>query len=100
MCQTPEFGQVPNQTSLPRFHPSPTYVVLRLDPAAAEWLAAARGRGFEAPDPIRALLAGRSRVEIGRDEAEHALAWAAQLPGWDEDRRPPLLIHTPGEVFA
>jgi hypothetical protein len=83
-----------------RFVSASTYVVLRLDPAAAEWLSAARLRGFEAPDAIRALLAGRSRVELGREEAEQALAWAARLPGWDADGRPPLVIHTPGDVFA
>jgi hypothetical protein len=85
---------------MPRFAATSSYVVLRLDPAAVVWLAAARRRGVEAPDPIRALLAGRSRVELGRDEAERALLWAAQLPGWDEDRRPPLFIHTPGELLV
>jgi hypothetical protein len=92
-------GSKPNPP-LPRFVPSSPYVVLRLDPSAGAWLAAARLRGFEAPDPIRALLAGRSRVEVGRDEAELALAWAARLPGWNDDARPPLFIHTPGEILV
>jgi hypothetical protein len=65
-----------------------------------EWLAAARRRGIEAPDPIRALVAGRSRVEVGHEEAERALQWAAQLPGWHEDRRPPLFVYTPGEMLV
>jgi hypothetical protein len=85
---------------VPRFAPASAYVVLRVDPSARAWLAAARVRSFEAPDPIRALLAGRSRVEVSRDEAERALAWAARLPGWSDDARPPLFIHTPGEILV
>jgi len=85
---------------LPRFATTSSYVVLRLDPAAAEWVAAARRRGFEAPDPVRALLTGRSRTEVGRAEADWALEWAAQLPGWHDERRPPLFVHTPGELLV
>jgi hypothetical protein len=83
---------------MPRFLSS-SYVVLRVDPTADEWRAAARRRVLDAPDAIRVLLAGRSRVEVGRLEAERALEWAAQVPGWREDRRPPLFIHTPGELL-
>jgi hypothetical protein len=75
-------------------------VVLRVDPGADEWLEAARRRAFDAPGPIHALLAGRSRVEVGPAEAERALAWAAQLPGWREDGRPPLFAYTPGELLV
>jgi hypothetical protein len=85
---------------LPRFRTTSSYVVLRLDRDADEWLAAARARAAEAPAPIRALLAGRLRVELGHAEAELALLWASRLPGWDEDRRPPLLLHTPGEILV
>jgi hypothetical protein len=85
---------------MPRFATASPHVVLRLDPAAAEWRAAARRRGFDAPEPIRALLAGRSRIEVGPAEADRALEWAAQLPGWSEDRRPPLFVHTPGELLV
>ena len=77
-----------------------TYVVLRLDPGADEWLAAARAHAAEAPDPARALLAGRSRVELGHAEAELALLWASRLPGWDENGRAPLFLYTPGEILA
>jgi hypothetical protein len=74
--------------------------VLRLDPAAHEWLDSARRRALDAPDPIRALLSGRSRVELGPAEAERALAWAAQLPGWHQDGRPALFIYMPGELLV
>ena len=74
--------------------------MLRLDPTAHEWLRAARGRAVDAPDAIRALLADRSRVEVGADEAERALEWAARLPGWREDGRPPLFAYAPGEILA
>ena len=72
--------------------------MLRIDPAAGEWLAAARAGSRDAPGSIRTLLAGRSRVEVDPAEAERALAWAAQLPGWHEDGRPPLFVYTPGEL--
>ena len=82
---------------LSRFQTASPHLVLRIDPAAGEWLAAARDGSRDAPDSMRALLAGRSRVEVEPAEAERALAWAAQLPGWNEDGRQPLFVHTPGE---
>jgi hypothetical protein len=85
---------------MPRFQPTASYVVLRLDPGADEWLAAARARAAEAPDSVRALLAGRSRVEVGHAEAEHALLWASRLPGWKQDARPPLFRYSPGELLV
>jgi hypothetical protein len=83
-----------------RFKTAPSYVVLRLDRDAHEWLAAARLQAFDAPDSIRALLAGRTRLEVDVAESERALAWAATVPGWNQDPRPPLLSYTPGETFA
>jgi hypothetical protein len=83
-----------------KFEPTPSYRVLRLDPTAREWLEAARGQTVDPPDAIRALLAGRSRVEVGPGEAERALQWAAQLAGWREDARPPLFVYAPGELVA
>jgi hypothetical protein len=76
---------------MPRFDTTPSYVVLRLDRDAHEWLAAARLRTLDAPGSIRTLLAGRSRVEVDFVESERALAWASRLPGWNEDRRPPAM---------
>ena len=80
-----------------RFGTAPTYIALRLDPDAQEWLAAARLRAFEAPDSVRTLLAGRSRVEVDSAESERALAWAEQLRGWSDDGRPPLVRYSPGD---
>ena len=68
-------------------------VVLRIDAGAAGWLDAARGREREAPDAVRPLLRGRKRVELAPDEAEQALSWARTVPGWDDDRRPPLFVY-------
>jgi hypothetical protein len=73
--------------------------VLRVDAGSDEWLAAARVRASAAPDSIRALLAGRSRVEVEQVEARRAILWASQLPGWDEHGRPPLFVHSPGETI-
>jgi hypothetical protein len=99
VCQTAD--SVPFQTNSPldRFKIASSYVVLRLDPAAHEWLESAR-RADDAPDPVRGLLTGRSRVEVGLAEAERALAWAAQLPGWRQDGRPALVLYTPGEMLV
>ena len=95
-----QFGRIPNQLlRLNRFETASPYLVLRLDPAAGEWLAAARRSAHDAPDALRALLAGRSRVEVDPVEAERALAWAALVPGWHEDGRPPLFVYTPGEII-
>ena len=77
----------------------PPFVVLRRDPAAQDWLAAARLRALDAPAPMRSLLAGRTRVEITPAEARAALDWAARIPGWDDDARPPLFVHTPVDLF-
>ena len=85
---------------MPRLDTAPSYVVLRIDPAAGDWARAARARGRLAPDPIRTLLSGRSRVEVALEEAKHALDWAATVPGWNDDRRPPLFVYTPGATFV
>ena len=84
---------------MPRFDTDASYVVLRIDRAADEWIEAARTRLRTAPDPIRALLTGRSRVEVPPAEAESALQWASRLPGWDDDQRPALYVHTPGAAL-
>lgn len=74
--------------------------MLRLDPAAHEWLQSARRATLDAPDSVRALLTDRSRVEVGLAEAERALVWAAQLPGWHQDGRTALFVYTPGEMLV
>jgi hypothetical protein len=72
-----------------------SYYALRVcpDAAASPWWASARHAGSTAPRAIRAILAGRSRVELTADEAEHVLAWARELPGWDDDSLAPLRVY-------
>jgi hypothetical protein len=45
-----------------------------------------------APPAIRAILAGRSRVELTAAEAARAIAWASGLPGWDGASLTPLWV--------
>ena len=68
--------------------------MLRVDPAAAEWLAALRDR-HDAPEALRGLLRGRSRVELSHAEAEAALRWVS-ASGWEDEERPPLFIYDGG----
>jgi hypothetical protein len=68
--------------------------------AADEWLESARRRALDAPDAVRVLLTGRSRVDVGLAEAERAQAWAAQLPGWQQNGRPVLFVYTPGAMLV
>jgi hypothetical protein len=89
-----------NKQQLTGFTHTSSIVVLRRDPTAREWLAAARHRASDAPSAIRALLAGRTRLEVTTAEAEQALAWAKQLPGWNDDARPALFIYSPGDVLV
>ena len=72
-----------------------SYYALRVcpDAAASPWWASARDAGSTAPPAIRAILAGRSRVELTAAEAENVLAWARTLPGWDDDSLAPLRIY-------
>jgi hypothetical protein len=71
-----------------------SYYALRVSPRAKVdgWWAAARRRS-DAPRAIRALLAGRSRIEVSRNEAAHALAWAEGVDGWEGADPKPLLVY-------
>ncbi len=73
----------------------PSYYALRVCPEAdaARWWEAARARARDAPAPIRALLTGRTRVEVSAGEALTALAWARALDEWDDDRLPPVWVY-------
>ena len=62
---------------------------------ASTWWSAAR-KSDGAPHPVAALLSGRTRIEVSREEASAAIAWAASLPGWTDADPKPLLVH-PGE---
>ena len=46
-----------------------------------------------APDSVRALLAGRNRLELSAQEAEAAIEWARHLPGWEIDGTPALAVY-------
>jgi hypothetical protein len=74
------------------YHPS--YYALRVCPRAdaPRWWASARDAAHLAPAAIRAILSGRTRVELGAQEARDALSWARSLDGWDEDRLTPLWL--------
>ena len=43
---------------------------------------------------MRALLSGRSRIEVSAEEAHEVLAWARTLDGWDDGGiRAPLVAY-------
>ena len=73
----------------------PSYYALRVSPDVqkSHWWSSARAAGASAPAAIRALLAGRARVEVSADEAAHVLAWARGLDGWTGEGGPPLRVH-------
>ena len=73
-----------------------SYCVLRVcprSPADAFW-SALRAQ-HEVPDAIRVLLAGHIRVEVTREEAAAALAWASAVRGWDSAEPRPLFLYDP-----
>jgi hypothetical protein len=73
-----------------------SYCVLRARPrgwAEPFWSAAREQQ--DVPSAIRDLLAGRNRVELTRDEAAQALAWAAGIDGWDGAEPKPLFLYDP-----
>ena len=73
-----------------------SYCVLRVcarAPAEAFW-AALRAQS-EVPPAIGVLLAGRIRVELTRQEATEALAWASGISGWDSADPKPLFVYDP-----
>jgi hypothetical protein len=73
-----------------------TYAALRADRRDSDatwWNAASRRR--DAPRAIAALVGGRSRVEVTRDEGQRALAWAAEISGWPTAERKPVYLHEP-----
>ena len=66
-----------------------TTVVVRLRADARTWRAAAR-TDDDAPPAARALLAGRTRIELSAQEAREVFAWARSVPGWESDGTPAL----------
>jgi len=71
-----------------------SYYALRVSPRSEVdgWWSAVRRRP-DAPRAITALLAGRSRVEVSREEATHALAWAEGVDGWAAADPKPLVVY-------
>jgi hypothetical protein len=76
---------------------SPTYHALRVGnrAALADWWAQAHARQAHAPTAIRAILAGRTRVELTAQEAASAIDWASRLPDWESDGPTPLFVYVP-----
>lgn len=76
---------------------SPSYHALRASDSASltEWWAQAHARKAHAPTAIRAILAGRNRVELTAPEAASAIDWASRLPGWESDGPAPLFVYVP-----
>jgi hypothetical protein len=74
---------------------TPTYFALRLRPRAerSPWWGAALRSASTAPPSVRAILGGRSRVEVGAAEAVAALAWSRAIPGWEADGLAPLWVY-------
>lgn len=77
-----------------------SYCVLRVRPAApADAFWSALRTEPEVPRAIRVLLQGRIRVELTREEATEALAWASGIIGWDSaDPKPLFLFEPQGEA--
>jgi hypothetical protein len=73
-----------------------SYCVLRVCPqaAAAGFWSALRAQP-EVPRAIAVLLTGRIRVELTRQEAMDALAWASDISGWDSAEPKPLFVYDP-----
>jgi hypothetical protein len=75
----------------------PPYYALRVSSTATapEWWAAAQQDVRRAPLPVRALLGGRTRVELSAEEAVLAVHWASRLSGWGDDGDHPLIVYPP-----
>jgi hypothetical protein len=71
-------------------------VVLRVadDESARRWCEQLTGADGSMPGSIEVLASGHNRVELGRADAEEAISWAQEQPGWD-DVDAPLFIYDP-----
>jgi hypothetical protein len=80
--------------------PPPVYA-LRVCPRAAadRWWASARLAVHLAPPAVRAILTGRSRVEVSAQEAREALEWARGIDGWEADGTAPLYVVRGGDDY-
>ena len=72
-----------------------SYTALRAvtSPAADAWWVAARDSD-DVPHAVAALLSGRRRLEVSREEASAVIAWAAGVDGWRDVEPKPLLVYS------
>ena len=85
-------------SSLPsRAMTAPTHYVLRVARAGRGDTVVGLGHpdAFVSATGRRAVLSGRSRVEVSAEEAHAVLAWARSIDGWDEGERAPLVAIPP-----
>jgi len=70
------------------------FYALRVCPqsTADAWWSAVRAR-HDIPPAIGALVRGRTRIELTRDEAGEAMAWARRLEGWADAQPKPLHVY-------
>jgi len=75
-----------------------TRYVLRAGGQAEDtrWWSSAIQALASAPPAVRAILSGRSRVEVSAEEAQAVLEWARALDGWDDDATAPLSSYPAG----
>jgi hypothetical protein len=71
---------------------SVSYYALRRTPGAETWWNAV-ACGADVPAAVRALIAGRMRVEVDALDAADALTWAERVGGWPSSTRSPLVVH-------
>jgi hypothetical protein len=71
-----------------------SYLALRGCPRADAdaWWAAVRRR-HDIPRAVAALLGGRARIELTREEAGQALGWARTIEGWANAEIKPLFVY-------
>ena len=79
-----------------QFSERTSYYALRVCPRADAdaWWSAVRRRD-DVPHAVAALLGGRARIELTREEAGHALAWAGGIEGWPSTDAKPLFVYPP-----
>jgi hypothetical protein len=82
--------------------PLASYTALRVceTSQAPRWWAAVKRSRDSAPPAVRAVLAGRMRIELTHDDALAVIRWAAQIEGWPAEGPTPLWIYPPAPDAA
>ena len=80
-----------------QFSPRTSYYALRVCPSADAdvWWSTVR-RCDDVPHAVAALLSGRARIELTREEASFALSWAERIEGWTDSDIKPLFVYPTG----